>query len=416
MIESLQLINYQAHKNSLLEFSPGINCIIGASDKGKSTIMRSLQALVNNELFGLEMASDWITKHHKTKDKTTKKEKDVIEIRSGHEMRIILKNKTHVVERYRNEQNGYMVDDEKMEAIRTDVPQQVSKALNIGEVNIQKQMDAPFLISCSGGETARFINKMVNLEEIDTFLSEMSICVNQANKDLENEKALIKEHEDSLKEFSWIDLLAPIVAQIEKHDATVMGLEQQIGQLQFDVGSHAISSSVIVKADALISSASEIVSKLKKLDSQTAKVAAQFNAISLTIEEYAAAQAKLKLSENLELLVEFLAKIKAIDLELKDFPSADALEAVIAQYKTNVLILQMDDAQAIQCVTKIKSLDGRIDFVLEQDRSLSSSIFSYIKEKANIERLDIELKELQASRPEVCPTCGRSKDHKHDGE
>ena len=42
MIKSLEIKNVQSHKNSRLEFSPGINALVGTSNNGKSAIFEGV--------------------------------------------------------------------------------------------------------------------------------------------------------------------------------------------------------------------------------------------------------------------------------------------------------------------------------------------------------------------------------------
>ena len=59
MIEKLQIKNFQSHKDSTLEFSPGVNVIVGSSDSGKSAIIRGLRWLAYGKPRGDSMRSWW---------------------------------------------------------------------------------------------------------------------------------------------------------------------------------------------------------------------------------------------------------------------------------------------------------------------------------------------------------------------
>jgi exonuclease SbcC len=48
-IKKLSLRNFQSHRETDLEFSPGLNIIVGPSDQGKSAIIRALRWLFYNE-------------------------------------------------------------------------------------------------------------------------------------------------------------------------------------------------------------------------------------------------------------------------------------------------------------------------------------------------------------------------------
>ena len=54
-MKSIKLKNYQGHKDSSLELHPGVNIITGTSDKGKSSIMRSIEWVRTNRPLGTEM-------------------------------------------------------------------------------------------------------------------------------------------------------------------------------------------------------------------------------------------------------------------------------------------------------------------------------------------------------------------------
>ena len=52
MINTIQINDYQSHRKTELNLSPGINVIVGENDKGKSAILRALNWLVNNRPLG----------------------------------------------------------------------------------------------------------------------------------------------------------------------------------------------------------------------------------------------------------------------------------------------------------------------------------------------------------------------------
>ena len=59
MIQSVHIQNFQSHKNSTLEFSPGVNIIVGTSDSGKTAIIRALRWVVWNRPSGDSLRSTW---------------------------------------------------------------------------------------------------------------------------------------------------------------------------------------------------------------------------------------------------------------------------------------------------------------------------------------------------------------------
>ena len=59
MIQKLNIQNFQSHKDTKLEFHPGVNVIIGQSDSGKTAIIRALRWLIWNRPGGDDFRSDW---------------------------------------------------------------------------------------------------------------------------------------------------------------------------------------------------------------------------------------------------------------------------------------------------------------------------------------------------------------------
>ena len=59
MIKQLNIHNFQSHEDSSLNFTEGVNVIIGASDSGKSAIIRALKFVVYNSPSGSDMRSWW---------------------------------------------------------------------------------------------------------------------------------------------------------------------------------------------------------------------------------------------------------------------------------------------------------------------------------------------------------------------
>lgn len=47
-IVKLQIINFQDHKNTIINFKPGMNLLVGSSDSGKSAILRALNFIFHN--------------------------------------------------------------------------------------------------------------------------------------------------------------------------------------------------------------------------------------------------------------------------------------------------------------------------------------------------------------------------------
>ena len=118
-IKSLDIKNFQAHKELHLDLGKNIVTITGESDRGKSAILRSLIWLATNRPSG----DDFI--RYGTNECAVKA------IVDGHTIERVKGKKT----------NSYILDGVEYKALKTDVPEEIAKILNIDKNNIQQQFD-----------------------------------------------------------------------------------------------------------------------------------------------------------------------------------------------------------------------------------------------------------------------------------
>jgi len=143
------------------------------------------------------------------------------------------------VKRIRNKElNGYKLipifnePEQKLEAIGLDVPEQVSKLLNLSEVNIQKQMDAPFLLSESASEVARFLNKEIRLDLIDKILSNAESKRRKYNSDIKQYDIEISEIEKELEKFEILEEAERLNTQLNEVEILIESIEDKIEGLE----------------------------------------------------------------------------------------------------------------------------------------------------------------------------------------
>ena len=177
MIKKLKIENFQSHEDTELNLHPGVNVFTGNSDCGKSAIMRALIWAITNNPTGDFSISNWAKDSKgKIKGRCAVTVDDIKRVRS-------------------KEDNCYMLDGSKFEALRGDVPEQISKKLNIGDVNIQRQLDGPFMLSNSPGENAKMVNEMVNLTSID----EATSWINSESRECSSKDKYLKSTIESLQ-------------------------------------------------------------------------------------------------------------------------------------------------------------------------------------------------------------------------
>ena len=203
MIESLGIRDFQSHENSILEFDPGVNVIVGQNDSGKTAIIRALY---------------WVCFNRPTGD---------VFIRKGtSSTRVLakLKNIPTIIREKGKSRNLYRIGlfktDKQREfrAFGAGIPEDISDALNVGRINFQLQHDPPFLLSSSPGEVARHINDLANISVIDTATGNVARAIRELSGLIELLTEEKGELEEELKGYEYLEDLEKRVIELEAWD------------------------------------------------------------------------------------------------------------------------------------------------------------------------------------------------------
>jgi exonuclease SbcC len=197
MLESLKIKRFQSHVKSQLNFSSGVNCIIGPTDSGKSAIIRALKWIITNKPSG----DDFINGNDCFVS---------VKVQEGDEI-ARMKGKTI---------NEYHLNDSIFRAFGTETPDEIKHVLNFSDFNFQSQLDSPFLLTESSGAVAAFFNKIAKLDKIDTGLSNAQKEINSLNQEIKFQKNQILQKREQLKEFDYLEPLENKVDEYEKINQT----------------------------------------------------------------------------------------------------------------------------------------------------------------------------------------------------
>lgn len=187
-IKKLDLINFQSHKFSSLEFDDGLNVIVGPSDNGKTSILRAIRWVLFNEPQGMGMLRN---------------NEDFVSVR-------VYFNNDYSIERKRSKkENLYIIYNEttgevkEFNSLRTGLPPDVLNIMKIRKIildkgneinfNIQFQHDGPFMFSYTSTQKSALIGKMYNLDVVDK-------AIDETNKDIKSQKSEVKRLNEELKD------------------------------------------------------------------------------------------------------------------------------------------------------------------------------------------------------------------------
>ena len=183
MLNRLKIKNFQSHRRSELTFSPGVNVIVGTSDSGKSAILRALRWLIWNRPSGDTFRSWW-----------------------GGDIEVELETSENTIRRRKGKTDEYILDEgEPFRAFRTDVPQEITDAVNISEVNFQQQSERYLLLNSTSGEVARFFNKVAHLDQIDRGSSFIRSTISRLTSAIDSLHSQRKTKRDELDSYDYLE-------------------------------------------------------------------------------------------------------------------------------------------------------------------------------------------------------------------
>jgi len=251
MIKSFSLKNFQSHKNTSITLDPGVNVIIGDSDSGKSSIIRAMLWLIRNRPTGDDFRSTWGGSTHVT----------------------MVTDQDNIVRMRNDTENGYRLNTQThFKAIKTDVPEEIQKALNLSDVNLQGQLDGHFLLTSTPGEVAAHFNKVAKLFKIDVGLKNINSWILDTNKNIKWSENSLAKHEEELTTYKYleefeaeVEVLEELESRLNKATRHKKELDQLISELE-QVEDDIAYEQEILKDEELITSTLDLIYKRDALE------------------------------------------------------------------------------------------------------------------------------------------------------
>lgn len=188
------LQGFQSHRDSRLEFHPGVNVLVGSSRGGKSAVLRALSWVLFNALSG----SAFI--HWGLSESAVSVETDT--------------GTTIIRERRRSGGNSYVVNGMSLNTVGTEVPAPVREAvgwpmeLSMSDVQatlLAGQFDRPYFLQWRGSEVTQMLGRLSSTDLIDVVLKDLSTDYEKAKRvgeDAEGERVALQAVVDQL---AWVE-------------------------------------------------------------------------------------------------------------------------------------------------------------------------------------------------------------------
>ena len=406
MLQTIQIHNFQSHENSQLDLSPGINTLVGDSDCGKSAVMRAILWAITNSPQGDAYVSDW-TKTPKGKKMSESATYVAIDTNPQKD-----RGKFSVVRKRSPEFNGYEVfdgsDNTQFEALRTDVPREVSQCFNIGPVNIQRQMDPPFLIASTPGEAARFINQLVNLTDIDEAQTEINSLGRSCSADLRAATASLEKAEDLVKGMEWVDRLQELAENLDGLEARINEGSHKVRDLQTSLSNYTAAQTTYEALGGL-EQAGGALEKARRIGVDIGTASGKYNRLVASLRQYRSQPD-----------VEALAGLLDGAGDLLD--KARSLEARIGMCRQKIGVL-MDDMEELKDSQTLAGLDlegaqiainraTRLSRKIDDAKRFMEARLNELRRLTNSAEIESDASRIisetsQALDGAICPVCGR---------
>jgi exonuclease SbcC len=387
VIERLELIDFESHKNTVVDFSQGLNIITGNSDAGKSSLLRALRLVLNNEPGG----EDFINFNA-----------DVCTVKlhmDGHE---IVRRKGRS-----NKVNEYILDGKVLKAFGQGVPDEVRAVTGLTEVNAEWQFDRrPFLLAETGGYVASKLNEIVNLELIDSSLKNIGSTRRDNNQKLESVTAQHESIKPKIETYKWIAEAKRKLERIKKNqaklDSSMMLLTRQNQLVSLHKTLQENLHAVKVIELHQLESVREILATIDMKSRQKERMVALACSIrSIELPEGILESEKLSfLSDSIQRMIDADKRIGAmVALKKTIYDLRNQIEIVLGERILN-------DRRLNRTVDKFSELDA-MQKKLSDMRNLA---YTASRLKSDVVLAEKELQTIQSQyqqiAPDVCPLCG----------
>jgi exonuclease SbcC len=244
-ILKIQLENFESHVNTIIEFDPNFNCIVGPTNTGKTAIFNAILFVLFNE---------W----------------DPGFIRKGTDFcKVIMETDSFVIERIRGETVNTVIikkdgQEYKFDNFGKSYPDEIKNLIKLSNIDdylafIGFQDNNSFLIHESSTTRSAYIGKITGLNLLNETIRNVSLEIKQVNTEISQIEREKKNIEQSLKKLQFLDKLEILVNKLED-------LEKKIASLQEQNKTFSFYKEAIKNLDNRIVKVQDVLDKLGPVD------------------------------------------------------------------------------------------------------------------------------------------------------
>lgn len=400
-LASVQIKNFQSHQDTKFELSPGINAFIGESNQGKSATLRSLLWAIENRPGGDAIVSDWARDE---KGNLTDACAVTVTSDEGKSLRRIKEAS----------RNGYDVDGAKLNAIRTSVPQEVSDFFNLGDVNIQRQLDQPYMLAVSPGERARVFNGLIKLEDIDRCLSSIEKLRRATTAKRDSLKEDQAREESQLRSLSWVEGAEARMLELEALDREEKALREEHSRLQTLLREVAQKSGLLPRYARVNEFESRLLA-VKQLLGASGQVSQRYNGLSELVRGLRASERLAREVPQLDRTLARIATLRASFAQQTELKGRIlALQGLLQTLRSQASQASLPDPKGLdEKLALLGKLEGASVKIRGQAQALRLLTSAARTAASAWEKAQESIRDLEAQLPDTCPYCGGLIEEKH---
>jgi len=421
MFLELWIKDFESHLETRITFVEGFNALVGLSNSGKTSVIRVLDLICNNNFDKNSIRLDAINVEAKL---ITDKGSVYVKRGKVNEWIVELNQEDGSIKTFNYEKVGKAVPERVFEV--TDV-KQVEMGDYSDNPNFMMQLDKHFMLAeingkkCTSNATARMIDKIVGLGGMEELITDIS-------SDISKKKRILKDNQRRIS-----------TLKTEKHDEFVLQKrEVDITFCKKKIKSYQESQEILTQLQEIYSDFLKRQTIFNNLVFELNKMP-DYNLLSIQIQELICKSTKLQNLKELqkrhnetqatiETQTQYLEKYKDIDMianKAKDIKiiidSHVHLNSLLEKGKNTNLILTTLKAR-INKFTDLDKLEEKYNDVSKLCKNILGIKDKYHKIKEleleitksndslkglneNVEQLELEKSNFKKEHP-ICPLCG----------
>ena len=403
-ITELTLHNYRGYKHTVIPITSGLNVLYGEGGHGKSALVKAIRWCLLDE-----RQKRFARKGILTKSGNIKTNEEVYvqaNFNTGEVIRRGADSTTPNLYWIGHVDKPFEEWGDPIKNFKT-VPDEVLKIINLSSVNVGKQFDLHFLLSQKGSEIAKDLNKMVNLEIIDSSQSNAKHFVTKVKREKESTEFNLVKYEKDLGSYDYLDAMGKALEEMEETEKRISESKDTMREVGLLLNTLDETAEYRGKYENTLSFRSS-VEATQELDEEIETLSSKRAIVASTVSQL---RQNKDLKHKYTKAINFKDVVTEISVFTKQCAELEETRADMAHLLCEAEIDTSSQRNIIDFKKEVMTMDD-LDTQITELNSKFSEIDSLLEVIAGNGNLIIEkqkeVDELRNSLTGVCPTCGQS--------